>query len=401
MCDTMVVVWPGKVGFAKNSDRDPNEAQRLQWIPSAEHRADAILRCTWMAVPQVRRTRAVLLSRPFWTWGAEMGTNDAGLVIGNEAVFTNKPMDEPGLTGLDLVRLGLERSQSTEQAIETISALVHQHGQGGRASYSHPSFQYHNSFIVADAHGAAVLETAGREVAVERVANGARAISNGLTISSMQKHSDRLRSKVAQCTTRRSLMERIGAAAAGPSELATALRSHGSDGYGQDLPRFGRLTGALSAPCVHYGGLVAGSQTVASWISILTTDCAQHWATGTSSPCISLFRPISIDRPRDTGDSQGYPDSSSLWWRFESLHRQLMLDWPASAAMLEERNAIEQSAFENPEDADAHWQAADRWLDCWRDRFRDLTDGRPKWLKRLWQHVEAEAQGGNRLPARQ
>ena len=47
MSDVFVAVSPERVIFAKNCDRDPNEAQVLGWIAAREHAPGTTLRCTW------------------------------------------------------------------------------------------------------------------------------------------------------------------------------------------------------------------------------------------------------------------------------------------------------------------------------------------------------------------
>lgn len=95
MCDTIVALGnstvDGNVIFGKNSDRHPNEAHEVVIFPAAQHPTGTTVKCTYIEIPQVPATHQVLLAKPFWIWGAEMGSNEHGVTIGNEAVFTRTP----------------------------------------------------------------------------------------------------------------------------------------------------------------------------------------------------------------------------------------------------------------------------------------------------------------------
>jgi len=110
MCDTFVALpdstQNGEIIFGKNSDRPHGEIQDIIIIPAMTHKSEK-LECTYITIPQIEKTLAVILSKPRWMWGAEMGANECGVVIGNEAVWTTEPYKNSGLLGMDLVRLGL------------------------------------------------------------------------------------------------------------------------------------------------------------------------------------------------------------------------------------------------------------------------------------------------------
>jgi dipeptidase len=378
MCDTLVAVGEatadGAVILAKNSDREPNEAHMLSHVPRARHRAGASVRCTYIQVPQVDETYEVLLSRPFWLWGCEMGINEFGVAIGNEAVFTREPYaKEPGLIGMDLMRLALERSNTARGALALIVELLNTYGQSGNCGFQHKLY-YHNAFIVADPKEAWVLETAGKFWAAERVRR-TRSISNGLTIGrewdlaspglfehAIEKgwctsrsdfhfancYSDRLYTRLNGCRARRrrssELLERHDGEIR-PQHMMAFLRDHGREGATN--PRWNPGQGFLmNSLCVHAGfGPTRPSQSTGAMVAHLTTDLPTCWLTGTSATCTGLFKPVYLNGAGlpDLGpEPQGSYAPESLWWRHERLHREVIRDYPTRLQLYQhERDELE------------------------------------------------------------
>ena len=102
-------------------------------------------------------------------WGYEHGFNEYQVVIGNEAVHSKFPENNsPGLLGMDLVRLGLERGKSALSAVNVITNLISTYGQG-KFTNNHKSSNYDNSFIVADPNEAYVIEAANKEWVTKKI----------------------------------------------------------------------------------------------------------------------------------------------------------------------------------------------------------------------------------------
>ena len=388
MCDTFVIVRPGRVLFGKNSDRDPNEAQVLSWVPASDHAPGSQLACTWRSVPQVERTHAVFLSRPFWMWGAEMGANEHGVVVGNEAIFTRESMQRDGLLGMDLVRLGLERGASAAESADVICELVETFGQGGRCSYEDAGFSYHNSFLIADHREAWIVEAAGKRIARKRLDEGVYAISNDVTLPELRSIRDRIRPWVARAHLRQERVRCLATNVDSVEDAMAVLRDHGTE---DALPRYSRHAGAMSSPCMHAGGWLVGAQTTGSMVSELRPIGVTHWATGTSAPCLSVFRPVSVDNPRDVGSPTGTP-GDSLWWRFEQVHRLLLrADTARREEYFADRDAVQAQILSRP--GDDGWRIADEWLSriAQPSNAGAGRDARPRFLRRYWKSMESQA----------
>ncbi|GAB6102924.1 dipeptidase [Thermococcus atlanticus] len=418
MCDILVATpeatKEGIALFAKNSDREPNEAQVIEFIPRTRHEEDMV-RLTYFDFPQVKETYAVIISRPWWMWGAEMGVNEFGLAIGNTAVFTKVKVPEKGITGMDMIRLALERMKSAKDALEFITGIVEDGLQGGNGSRSHRLY-YFSSFIIADPKGAWILETVGKEWAAKKI-EGVYSISNALTIGndwdlasegverlagrgsfSFAGHfSDRFYTHFAHGRDRREftlsrLKEREGEITL--EYMMSLLSLHSFEPYRPEK-------GSMRDICMHYGGLTRPSQTASSQVSELGKGL--HWFTGTSNPCLSIFKPVTFEgglpdlgkTPTDRYDPETY------WWRFEAFHRRFLTNYMAYIDdFTRERNGLQREIIEKvreiektPEDLEAltEWAFREelRFLERWE---KLIKPGKlPFLFGRAWKKVNREA----------
>ena len=326
MCDTLGRLLPGGAVFAKNSDRSPNEVQVTEFYPARSGLSGQV-ECTYLSIPQVPSTHAVLLSRPAWMWGAEIGVNEHGLCIGNEAVFTKGAYGKAGLTGMDLLRLALERCCTAKEAVDCIIALLQQYGQGGNCGFDH-DFYYDNGFLIMDRAALYVLETCGKEWVCKQYDRAS--ISNRLSIGAdgdsysgeacdfRKRYTELVYTTFSGSAHRKEQTARFLDAAEPLAGCMAALRTHD---HGVVNP-FAK--GTVSSACMHYGGMV-GDHTTASMVVSLEEKRTVVWTTGASLPCVSLFKPwlfgCEVVLPVTMSNSK---DGQDYWRSAETFRRSLL-----------------------------------------------------------------------------
>jgi dipeptidase len=356
MCDTLGI-GPGYTSsgislFGKNSDREADEVQLVLSIPRKSFPERQELQCTYITIPQAGATHARVISKPFWIWGAEMGVNEKGVAIGNEALFTRvKPEKKPGLIGMDLVRLALERSATAQEAAQVIIDLLGTYGQAGPCGYRDKKFSYMNSFLIMDRSCIMTLETVGRDYAVKHHA-GHTAISNGITITAdwdrsslpkgtdLRTFTDPLTTFFAGSTVRKGRNDAAILKAKGhisATDIFQMLRSHNgrthSKGFNHDV-------------CMHAcDPLIRRSQTTGSMVVELHPDGkVRIFVTAGSAPCLTPFKPFMPAAPfADAGRGGGHFSDDSYWWRHEQYHLSAILRydavWPLVEGVIMDREA--------------------------------------------------------------
>ncbi|GAB1601063.1 secernin-1-like [Argonauta hians] len=185
------VTETGKTIFGKNSNRPEHEVQEVVYIPAKDHKEGEKVKCSLIEIEQCPHTHGVVLSKPAWMWGAEMGANEYGVCIGSSIVYSrleNQLEDVERLLAGDLLRLTLERSKCSREAVDVLTSLLSRHGQGGPYSeispFTHPC-KHCYSFLITDGSDVWVVESAGNGYfwAAAKVTAGLFSLHGQLTIT--------------------------------------------------------------------------------------------------------------------------------------------------------------------------------------------------------------------------
>lgn len=386
-CDNFVVMPDktpdGRILLVKNSDRPAYETQPLRYEPRRKNDVSQPRKLRYIEIPDVEETFAHVGSAPYWCWGYEMGINEYGLAIGNEATYSRDLAEraetaeagekyERGLVGMELLRLALERAKTCEEAIDLMGSLLEQFGQFGAAGIGEPDWEgsYDNTYVMSDGLEGWVLETAGPYWCAQRIDSGFWSVSNELSLRDgwtrahpdLTKHAkemgwpgsegdkvdfaaayiDPAKPRQVSHIRRQRTKTMLEAADVVDHAFARKVVSDHYDGTFLEGPFFNAAAPDFLTVCMHYSpGEFTWGNTAASSITPMRKDesdpAMMWWAPVT--PCTSIYVPVYVAAGEvptllsdagntDTSGLSAEPataddfSEASLWWWYQRL-----LDW--------------------------------------------------------------------------
>jgi secernin len=386
-CDSFVILpmatADGSMLLGKNSDRPVNETQPLRYLPARAPTRGDRLRLAYAEIADDRETLAHVGASPYWCWGHELGLNERGVAIGNEALFTRDlaqnqhaaragASPEPGILGMELVRLGLERGGTAAEAMEVMTSLLERHGQWGAGVAGKPPADgaYDNSYLIADSREAWVLETSGRRWIAARVREPAWSVSNQATIrTDWDRASDDIAdharnagwwnderdgrfdfaaaysdplvplqvSHIRLQRSRQLLREAVQSGGAYVAAAASVLRDH-YEGTFLEGPYFNAARPDFMTLCMHShpSGFTWGNTASSAIFVLPPDDRPPHLWWAAATPCTSVYVPVFVDAGAlpEVLDRAGSarttscnperapadaPAEGSYWWTFQRL----------------------------------------------------------------------------------
>ena len=381
--------------FAKNSDRDPNEAQVLRWYPAADHApgrpGPVYLAGDRPGPPDPRRAAepaVVDVGRRDRGQRARRGHRQRGGLHPRRR--HRRPSDTP-LLGMDMIRLALERAataprrrRSDRRAARAVTGRAGRAATSTRASptttpSSSPTRTARSSSRPPAATGPPRRSPTG----------AARSATASPSPTSPARHSDPLRSRVASCASRRA-PHRGG-------RRQRRRRRGPVRGAARPRPRRPTVVPGQRRPLRSLRPrrrALTTTQSTASWVADLGDPC-------TGSPRRRLRAPRSRS-PSGPGAADVDPtdmpsntyDPAYRWWRHERLHRLALRDHGRSLARFgTDRDRIEKEWFDAPPSSAEAFATADRLEEAWlEDLVRaDLAETRPGWLRRRWRAIDRAA----------
>lgn len=284
-------------------------------------------------------------------------STSAAFAIGNEALFTRDLAlnqhaarsgmpPEPGILGMELLRLGLERGRTAAEAMEVMTALLERYGQWGAGVLGRPAAEgaYDNSYLIADAREAWVLETSGRRWIARQVRDPSWSVSNQPTIrTEWDRASDDLSdharengwwrdggfdfaaaytdpqvplqvSHIRLQRSRQLLREAVGGAGVDVAAARSVLRDH-LEGTFLEGPYFNAARPDFMTLCMHShpSGFTWGNTASSAVVVLPGGDRPPQMWWAAATPCTSVYIPVFV--------AGGLPEvlAGSYWWTFQRL----------------------------------------------------------------------------------